>query len=330
MTGELLRSTAYFGERQRSGDRFTADALLDLYTAAPVVASVVIRGIAGFGPRHDLRSDVTLSGSEDPPLAVTAVGPAETIRRLASETARLLPRGLVTLESVRSADAPLPATPSVTLTAYVPRGRRVSGAPAYVAVGDVFRRHRFRAAIAYLGVDGIAGGRRRRAVFFGRNLDVPAVVVGTGPTDRAVAAVDDLRSMSAVQLLTVETATTRTPPVAPLPDPEVRRKLTVQTCATTRYDGVPVHRALVDRLREVHRTAGVTVLRGVWGFDGDAATLTDSVLRVGRRVPVTTIAVDTPERIATSLAVVDALTAGRAVVTVGPVADAVSVDRDTM
>lgn len=44
MTGELLRSTAYFGERQRSGDRFTADALLDLYTAAPVVASVVIRG----------------------------------------------------------------------------------------------------------------------------------------------------------------------------------------------------------------------------------------------------------------------------------------------
>ena len=74
MSGDLLQMTVYVGERARSGDRFTADALLDLYDAVPVAHSIVVRGIAGFGPRHELRSDVTLTGSEDPPIAVTAMG----------------------------------------------------------------------------------------------------------------------------------------------------------------------------------------------------------------------------------------------------------------
>ncbi len=81
MSGDLLQMTVYVGERARSGDRFTADALLDLYDAVPVAHSIVVRGIAGFGPRHELRSDVTLTGSEDPPIAVTAVDTAPTMAR---------------------------------------------------------------------------------------------------------------------------------------------------------------------------------------------------------------------------------------------------------
>lgn len=107
MSGDLLQMTVYVGERARSGDRFTADALLDLYDAVPVAHSIVVRGIAGFGPRHELRSDVTLTGSEDPAIAVTAVDTAPTMRALASQALELVPRGLVTLESVQSADGPL-------------------------------------------------------------------------------------------------------------------------------------------------------------------------------------------------------------------------------
>ncbi|WP_197373985.1 DUF190 domain-containing protein [Mycolicibacterium baixiangningiae] len=333
MSGDLAKSTAYFGERQRSGDRFTADALLDLYTAASVTTSIVIRGIAGFGPRHELRSDLTLTGSEDPPIAVMAVDTAAKMRQLTADTVGLVTRGLVTLESLMPADEPMPAGPSVKVTVYVQRGHRISGALAYVAVCDVLQRHGFHAATAYLGVDGTAGGRRRRATFFGRNVEVPAMVIAIGPRERAVPAIAELRAMPGLQMLTVEAVTTckvggrllSPPPELPR-DAGSRQKLTVQTCASALHDGVPIHRALVTRLRGIHQTAGMTVLRAVWGFQNGSAPLADSVFRIGRRVPVTTLVVDTPERIAAGFQVADALTAQHGVVTVEKVPGAVSID----
>ena len=79
VTEDYLKLTAYFGERQRSHDGFLADALLDLYGRTAVASSVVLRGIAGFGPRHQFRSDESLSLSEDPPVAVAAVDTADKI-----------------------------------------------------------------------------------------------------------------------------------------------------------------------------------------------------------------------------------------------------------
>ena len=40
MSTEYLKLTAYFAERLRSGDRFLADALLDLYEESAVATSV--------------------------------------------------------------------------------------------------------------------------------------------------------------------------------------------------------------------------------------------------------------------------------------------------
>ena len=57
MTDDYLKLTAYFGERLRSENRFLADALLDLYGSSAVATSIVLRGIASFGPHHQLRSD---------------------------------------------------------------------------------------------------------------------------------------------------------------------------------------------------------------------------------------------------------------------------------
>ncbi|MGE2712777.1 DUF190 domain-containing protein [Mycolicibacterium litorale] len=333
MSGALAKVTAYFGERQRSGDPLTADALLDLYGATSVATSIVIRGIAGFGPRHELRSDVTLTGSEDPPIAVAAVDTAAKMRELATQIVDLVPRGLVTLESLQPADGPLPAGPSAKLTVYVQRGHRISGVLAYVAVCDLLRRHGCYAATAYLGVDGTAHGRRQRAAFFGRNVQVPAMVLATGPRGSVVSAIAELRGLPGLQMLTVEAVTVcklggglLALPADLTGEDGPRRKLTVQTCASELHDGVPIHRALIAGLRAVQLTAGVTVLRGVWGFQDGSAALADSVFRVGRRVPVTTIVVDTPERIAAAFPVVDELTARHGVVTVERVPGAVSID----
>jgi PII-like signaling protein len=333
VSGDLLRMTAYAGERARSSDRFTADGLLDLYGSAAVAHSIVVRGIAGFGPRHDLRSDVTLTGSEDPPIAVTAVDAAAKIRALAADAADLVPRGLITLESVRSADGPMPSGPTVTVTAFVRRGQRIAGVLAYETVGAVLHRYGFSTVTGYLGVDGTAGGNRRRAAFFSRNVAVPAMVVAVGPGARAVAALEDVRATPGVEMVTVEAVQLCKVGgqviAAPAAGADGLQKLTVQTCASALHDGVPVHRALIAGLRGVHQSAGVTVLRGVWGFHGDAAPLADSLFRLGRRVPVTTTVVDTAERIAAGFTVVDALTARHGVVTVAPVAAALSIDGGT-
>lgn len=333
MSSDLTKMTAYFGERQRSGNRFTADALLDLYGAASVATSIVVRGIAGFGPRHDLRSDVTLTGSEDPPVAVVAVDDAAKMHELAPRAADLVTRGLVTRESVRPVDGPMPSGPLTRLSVYVRRGQRVSGALAYVAVCDVLRGHGFHSATAYLGVDGTAYGQRRRAAFFSRNIDVPAMVVGMGPTTRAVEAIEVLRATPGLQMLTVEAVTASAlhgelvaPPSGTGPPPGARQKLTVQTRASAMSDGVPVHRALISRLRSLHSSAGATAFRGVWGFQGGEAPLADSLLRTGRHGPVTTIVVDTPDRIAAGARVVDEVTAQRGVVTVESVPGAVWID----
>ena len=70
-----------------------------------MATSVVLRGIAGFGPRHQLRTDRSLSASEDLPVAVTAVDSADKIAALADRVVELTTRGLVTLERAGSAGA---------------------------------------------------------------------------------------------------------------------------------------------------------------------------------------------------------------------------------
>ena len=76
MNEPCLKLTSYFAERQRTaGDssRFLADSMLDLFGKSNVATSVMLRGIASFGPSHELRSDVSLSLSEDPAVAIAAV-----------------------------------------------------------------------------------------------------------------------------------------------------------------------------------------------------------------------------------------------------------------
>ena len=70
---EYQKLTSYFGERQRSGGAFVADALLELYGRHEIAASILLRGTEGFGLKHHLRTDRSLSLSEDLPLVAVAV-----------------------------------------------------------------------------------------------------------------------------------------------------------------------------------------------------------------------------------------------------------------
>ena len=73
MNADCIKLTSYFSERQRTGGRFVADALLDLYGQHQISASILLRGTEGFGLKHHLRTDRSLTLSEDLPLIAVAV-----------------------------------------------------------------------------------------------------------------------------------------------------------------------------------------------------------------------------------------------------------------
>lgn len=335
-SADYLKLTTYFGERQRVSGRFLAEELLDLYGTEKVATSVVLRGIAGFGPRHQLRTDQTLSQSEDLPVAIAAVDTADKIAALAEQTVALTTRGLVTLERARLLTTAKVGT-HTKLTVYVGRQHRIDGRPAHIAVCDLLHRSGFACASVFLGVDGTVRGRRERARFLNRNTDIPVMIIAIGDADRAVAVLPELQRLLPDPLVTVERAELckqagallARPGTLPAHDADgtpLWQKLMVYTTEDTLHGGEPVHREIVRRLRAIEATRGVTVLRGIWGFHDGRTPHGDRLFQLGRQVPVTTIVVDTPENIATAFDLIDDVTSEHGVVTCERVPALVSVD----
>lgn len=345
MNETCLKLTSYFGERQRTESGFVAEAMLDLFDTSEVATSVMLRGIASFGPRHIIRTDESLSLSEDPPVAIAAVDTEAKMTGLIDDVVAMTTRGLVTLERARllTDKVAAPEIPdgndAVKLTVYVGRQERIAGRPAHYAICDLLYRHQFGGATVLLGVDGTAHGQRQRARFFSRNVDVPLMIIAVGTAARVPPVVAELRKSLAHPLLTVERVRVckrdgellARPPVLPATDAAGRplwQKLMIYTSEATAHDGVPIHRALVRRLWQSNAASGATVLRGIWGFHGDHPPHGDKVIQFGRRVPVTTIIVDTPENIAHSFDIVDELTGRHGLVTSEMVPALLMIDGD--
>jgi PII-like signaling protein len=293
---ERLKVTTYFGERERIGNRFVADALLDIFERHGVQMSVLLRGAEGFGAKHHLRSDLLLTLSEDLPMVSVAIDEPARIEGLLDEVMALGRHGLVTLERAAAAGADL--QDEVKLTVY-------AGRQEGVAVCDLLHRHGVAGATVLLGVDGTAHGERRRARFFARNAQVPMMVVAVGSGPRIAAVLPELEG----RLLTVERVRICKRDGRTLGAPGQDGPLEKLTVYASDH-----HAELVRRLRE-GGARGVTCVRGVWGFHGDHAPHGDRLLQLRRRVPVVTVIIDTPEGIARSFAVVDRATRQRGLVT---------------
>ena len=332
MSADCLKLTSYFGERHRAGGVFTADALLDLYGRSEMAASILLRGTEGFGLRQHLRTDRSLTLSEDLPLVAVAVDTRPRIEAVLEQTLRLNSPGLVTLERAVLLDGtdradglrPDPAD-SAKLTVYLGRRERAYRAPAFVAVCDLLYRRGIAGATALLGVDGTSRGTRQRAQFFGRNAEVPMMVIAVGSGEQIRRVVPELGGLLHDPLLTLERVSVckrdghllAAPEALPGTDEHGRalwQKLMIYTSEATQHQGQPIHRAVTRRLRAAG-LAGVTTLRGVWGFHGDHRPHGDRVLSAARRVPAVTIVIDSPARMAAAFAIVDELTAERGLVT---------------
>ena len=71
MNATHLTLSVYFAERQRTGSQFLAESMLELFARRRVAASVMLRGISGFGHSGVIRTDQTLTSSEDPSVEIT-------------------------------------------------------------------------------------------------------------------------------------------------------------------------------------------------------------------------------------------------------------------
>jgi PII-like signaling protein len=309
MSPEGLKLSVYFGERDRLDGRLLSDALMDRLADAGVLASALLRGVEGFGIKHQLRTDRILTLSEDLPLVAVAVDHAPRILRLAPSLAEVVGGGLVTIERValpgrQMADDLLPASDGAEakLTVYCGRGEAPSGRPVVGSVVGALRAGGLPGATALAGVDGTIVGERRRARFFSRNAGVPALVVSVGPRERIARVLPRLRALSGRHVITLERVRVvrqagralADPPATPAHDDRglgLWLRVTVHCGERARWEGAPLHRQLVRRLREAG-AAGATALRGLVGYSDAHGMHGDRLLAIRRRTPVLVTVVD--------------------------------------
>jgi PII-like signaling protein len=333
MDEDCLKLITYLAERRRTDDGFVSDLLLGLYEQRRIASSIVLRGSAGFGTGRHLRTDQSLTLSENPPVVIVAVDTRNTIEALLDQVLATKQRGLVTLERarlLRDDIGPLELADelheAVKLTIYVGRKERVYGVPAYIAVCDLMYRRQLDGASVFLGVDGTSRGQRQRAHFFGRNPDVPMMIIAVGSGERIGRVLPELGGLLRRPMITLERVRVckrdgellERPHALPAVDERglpLWQKLMIYTSESALHNRVPIHRALIQQLWKRKTPDGATVVRGIWGFHGDHPPHGDKLLSVSRDVPVVTIVIDTPANIAESFDVVDELTQDEGLVT---------------
>ena len=316
MNEDCLKLTTYFGERDRAGSMFLADALTEIYARHALQTSLILRGTAGFGAKQHLRSDRQLTLSEDLPVVSAAVDARDKVEQVAAEVERLAFDGLVTLERARMLTEPIEPPDlreQTKLTVYLGRRRDHQAAVA------LLHRAGIAGATVLLGVDGTAHGVRQRARFFGRNADVPLMIISVGDGERIAAVLPELGRVVERPLVTLERITVckrdgqllAAPPQADAGD---WQKLMVYVSEQARHGHHPAYLELVRRLRAAG-AAGATSLRGIWGYHGDHRPHGDTLWQLRRRVPVVTVVVDRAERIGDWFAIADELTSATGLIT---------------
>ena len=190
----------------------------------------------------------------------------------------------------------------------------------------VLREAGMTGATILTGLDGTILGERRRARFFSRNAGVPAVVSGVGPRALCADLLPTLRrALPGRHLMTVErvhvvrqdgrvVGDLPAPPAVDASGLAVWQRVTVHAGEAERWEGRPLHAALLRRLREAG-AAGATVLRGAGGYAAGGPVHVDRLTAVRRRAPMVLTLIDTVPEVARLWPLVARATASAGLVT---------------
>jgi PII-like signaling protein len=192
-------------------------------------------------------------------------------------------------------------------------------------VVDLLRRQGASGATVLLGVDGIHDGKRRRSGLLSRNVNVPMATIAVGSTDvlRGVLhTLPDVLARPVVNLERIAVVKHDGDLLEPLPmipdaepgDPPVWMALRVYTRESAQVNGGALYTSLTRKLRTAG-AAGVTTVRGEWGFSSDEKPSGDRFGTLAGHFPTFTVFVDRPRKIAEIWPLVDEITAEHGVVT---------------
>ena len=327
-----LKLDVYFGESLRVGRRLASAALMDCFERHELEVAALYRGIEGFGIGRRIHTERFPDISTDLPLIAEAIDTRERIEGVLGEIDSIIDRGLVTLEhsrlavgeDVRAADFPDGVGSAARLTIYCGRGERTGSMASYRAVVDLLRRHGASGATVLLGVDGMYGGARRRAGLFNRNVNVPMATIAVGAPDvlqRVLSALPEVLRRPIANLERIAIVKHDGDLLEPLPmvtdpddEPSVWMALRVYTRQSAHVQGGAMYTTLTRQLRRAGG-AGITTLRGEWGFSSDERPFGDRIATLASHVPTYTVFVDRPRKIAELWPVIDEITSRHGVVT---------------
>lgn len=332
---EALKLWVYFGDSQVTRAELMSDALMDTLARRHVTVSALCRGIEGYGLGRRIHTERFPDVSTDLPLVACAVDSRERIEALLDDVDGVVADGLVTLEYAHLArgeevaDAEFPSQPgrAAKLTIYCGRLERaaIGRRPAYREAVEVLRRHGAAGATALLGVDGTYHGWRRRATFFSPRREAPLMIISVGHRETLAAALPDLSDALEWPLVTLEGIAQvkhdgeqlEELPTAPDLDPHglaVWQTIRVYTRQSAQVNGRALYTELTRRLREAG-AAGVTTIRGHWGFSSDEPPHGDKFARFTSHAPTYTTYIDRPSKVAEVWPIIDELTAEHGIVT---------------
>jgi PII-like signaling protein len=321
--------TSYFRERHRAGAGSLGGALIDLYGRRPVAASVLLRGIEGYGSGQPAGVGRAFPLPDDPPLTVVAVDTAPRINAMLDEVAGITRPRLLTVERARLLSDEIEpiwlgesSSEATRLTIYCGHADSVYQVPAFEAACELLHRRGVAGATVLSGVDGTTGGRRQRAQFLRHGAGAPLMVIAVCSGERIAMVLPELGGLFRHPLMTVakvrlckrDGQVVSRPETLPGADgadgpaamaPQV--KLTVYTSEVARVHGEPAHREIVRLLRSAG-VRGATSQRGSWGFHGEHAPHGGHFPWHGHHVPVVITVIDRAERIGVAFDVIDALT----------------------
>jgi PII-like signaling protein len=170
-------------------------SLFELYRTQAMAASILLRGIQGFGPDQRLHTGSFLHLHEDRPLTVMAIDVQQKIEAVLEQTLELNHSGI-------TAVAPAQFLSGV----YFGSQDQVYAVPAFEAICELLRRRDIPGATAMPGVDGSARGRRQRAQFFSRDAVAPLMVIAVGSGSQIGTILPELGDLLRRPLITTFTA----------------------------------------------------------------------------------------------------------------------------
>ena len=204
------------------------------------------------------------------------------------------------------------------LTAWVSESATHRGQPVSALLVELAKRHGLAGATVTRGILGYGGsGHMHAPHLVAGDLPLKIEIVDVADAiDRILPDVYDIVEHGLVELSDVEAVKfhSHAAPAAAAAHEKLEGKakmLRIFVEAVDQWQGEPLHEALVKRLRQLD-IAGVTVFRGVIGYGGGGRVHRHKPLRHDE--PIELVVVDTAEKLATALPVIDEMIGGGMVV----------------